>query len=183
MLRITFDNLALLKRLQDVVIFNLYIELRQILGYSKFFTYFFQKPTYSREELLRDYDRNEKEMEYRSYYPLFWKVDTRIPTAPGCNPPTSLRPTVYLQINTEKGPLGRVEIELRADIVPLAAENFRGLCTGKQGLTYRCSAIHRVVPNIYWQGGTIAGGKSIYGDFYKTENYKYNSVKSPSFNI
>lgn len=29
--------------------------------------------------------------------------------------------------------LGKVEVELRADIVPIASENFRQLCTGERG--------------------------------------------------
>ena len=49
--------------------------------------------------------------------------------------------------------LGRITIELRADIVPICAENVRQLCTGERGksrktgvtLHYKGSTLHRIV--------------------------------------
>ena len=92
---------------------------------------------------------------------------------------------VYLDIIAETTALGRIEIELFYDITPKTAENFRGLCTGEYGtgkihkkkLTYKGSRIHKIVENQYIQGGDIIygngkGGESIYGEFFKDENFK-----------
>ena len=39
---------------------------------------------------------------------------------------------VFFDITADGTPLGRITMELRADVVPRTAENFRALCTGKQ---------------------------------------------------
>ncbi|ETV96789.1 hypothetical protein H310_10093 [Aphanomyces invadans] len=39
-------------------------------------------------------------------------------------------PIVFLDVHVGAKPFGRLTIELRADVVPLTAENFRVLCTG-----------------------------------------------------
>ena len=42
-----------------------------------------------------------------------------------------MNPKVFFDVSLkEQGPLGRIEMELRADVVPKTAENFRQLCTG-----------------------------------------------------
>ena len=92
---------------------------------------------------------------------------------------------VYLDIIAGTTALGRIEIELFYDITPKTAENFRGLCTGEYGtgkihkkkLTYKGSRIHKIIENQYIQGGDIIygngkGGESIYGEFFKDENFK-----------
>ena len=41
--------------------------------------------------------------------------------------------TVYFDMEIGGQPAGRIEMTLRADVVPKTAENFRCLCTGEKG--------------------------------------------------
>ena len=54
-------------------------------------------------------------------------------------------PRVYFDLSAGSQNLGRVTFELRSDVVPKTAENFRQLCTGEPGFGFKGSSFHRVV--------------------------------------
>ncbi|CAG9782235.1 unnamed protein product [Diatraea saccharalis] len=92
-------------------------------------------------------------------------------------------PLVFLDITIDGESAGRIIIELRSDLVPKTAENFRALCTGEKGVSpngkplhFKGVRFHRAVPQFMVQTGDIlngdgTGGESIYGPTFEDENF------------
>merc|ERR1739838_673894 len=92
-------------------------------------------------------------------------------------------PKVFFDMTIGGAPTGRIVMELRADVAPKTAENFRALCTGEKGtgksgkpLHFKGSTFHRVITNFMCQGGDFTtgdgrGGESIYGAKFADENF------------
>jgi peptidylprolyl isomerase len=99
-------------------------------------------------------------------------------------------PVVFFDITIGGKSAGRITMELRADVVPRTAENFRALCTGEKGtgklgkpLHFKGSLFHRAIPGLMLHAGDFTkgngtGGESIYGPTFAKENFKVTHTAS-----
>ena len=106
----------------------------------------------------------------------FAKTDSKIKTAVGKG-----NPKCFFDVTIDGKAEGRIVMEIFMDSVPKTGKNFLEICKGEKGkvnpdgLTYKNSVFHRVIPQFMLQGGDITagngtGGKSIYGLKFDDEN-------------
>ena len=94
-------------------------------------------------------------------------------------------PRVFMHIEIDGTPAGRMVFELFANVAPITAENFRALCTGElnpnaAGIS-RCYAntfFHRIISGYICQGGILSkhGPVSAYGGSFETEFSPHGAV-------
>ncbi|KAF6096305.1 peptidylprolyl isomerase D [Phyllostomus discolor] len=106
--------------------------------------------------------------------------------SPKTKPSNPRNPRVFFDVDIGGERVGRIVLELFADIVPKTAENFRALCTGEKGigpttgkpLHFKGCPFHRIIKKFMIQGGDFSnqngtGGESIYGEKFEDENFYY----------
>eukprot|EP00536_Pseudo-nitzschia_multiseries_P018607 jgi/Psemu1/248839/estExt_Genewise1.C_27570002 len=142
---------------------------------------------------LKEHAQKAKEKEKAAFGGMFGrtgggfysdKAGPLVPNAKGDNP------HVYFDVRHGDQNLGRVVMQLYADITPKTAENFRALCTGEKGegtlgkpLHYKGCGFHRVIKDFMIQGGDFTradgtGGESIYGEKFADENFTIKHTKA-----
>jgi cyclophilin family peptidyl-prolyl cis-trans isomerase len=83
-------------------------------------------------------------------------------------------PVVFFDVEDDEVPVGRIVVQLRRDVCPRAAENFRVLADMRLGYGYRGCAFHavekqrRLFTGDFFGSGT--SGFSIYGDTFADED-------------
>ncbi|EFA79571.1 U4/U6 small nuclear ribonucleoprotein [Heterostelium album PN500] len=108
--------------------------------------------------------------------------DTTTTTTTNNNESGTPNPIVFFDIAIDGQAIGRIKIELYADVVPRTAENFRQFCTGeyrKSGVPigFKGCKFHKVSKDFMIQGGDFvkgdgSGRTSIYGERFPDENFK-----------
>ena len=87
------------------------------------------------------------------------------------------RPKVYFDISIDGKPSGALPWSYLTTWCPRRSRISDSPCTHEKGFGYKRSSFHRVIPQFMLQGGDFTnhngtGGKSIYGNKFKDENFK-----------
>ncbi|KAI8450796.1 peptidyl-prolyl cis-trans isomerase mitochondrial precursor [Phakopsora pachyrhizi] len=90
---------------------------------------------------------------------------------------------VFLKVSANGKHLGKIDLRLFNEKLPKTSKNFYELCIGKDGLGYRGSTFHRIIPSFMIQGGDFTkhngtGGRSIYGESFDDENFLFKHDKA-----
>lgn len=106
------------------------------------------------DETLQKYCGKEEE--------LFQKLEAKYANDPYL-PATGSGPQCFMEFSTGD----RIVFELFRDKAPFTTENFRSLCAGDRGASYRNCIVHRIVPHFCIQAGDYTkgdgtGGRSIF---------------------
>jgi len=93
-------------------------------------------------------------------------------------------PVIFFDISVGTNKVGRLKIELFADVAPRTAENFRQMCTGEflvngKPTGYKNCIFHRITKDMRIEGGDFlhhdgTGSLSIYGEYFDDENFLLN---------
>ncbi|KAF2902093.1 hypothetical protein ILUMI_04081 [Ignelater luminosus] len=97
--------------------------------------------------------------------------------------PSNICPLYYFNIEVNGAPIGRIVIEVRADVAPKMAKNFGVLTTGEVGMGYKGCSIFQC-----WEGESVItgdfelnngrGGRSIFEDsFFLPDDTKLLAVR------
>ncbi|CAH2352562.1 peptidyl-prolyl cis-trans isomerase D [[Candida] railenensis] len=69
----------------------------------------------------------------------------------------AVRPCAYLDIDIDSKPVGRIVVELKDDLAPIACKNFLASCNHK---SYQHNHFHRTIKNFVIQAGDLVYGQS-----------------------
>ena len=114
-----------------------------------------------------------------SYTAIAWKkirgLDVCVSHACTLGAPAGDSPRVFFDIALDRygegTKLGRIVIELKADVAPKTAENYRQLCLAPEGEGFANSRFHRIIPQFMCQGGDFTRGNGTGGDYHASGLY------------
>ena len=87
-----------------------------------------------------------------------------------------------LQVSADGETLGQIRVELRGDVVPKTAQNFKALCTHENGFGIQNSTFHRIIPSFMIQGGDFTKHDGTGGHrYYNIDRHRQTKVKAMAF--